>query len=445
MERRGSQRIPSLDFQVSGARNSADSGNHDSRRRFSVTLAAIHSTPRRVIGTQLAVTAMRLIPRSLVQARWLEAIRRIDCGTLTFVAPNGEVHAVEGSKPGPSARFAIKDWDVVDRLVARGDIGLGEDFIAGAWETDDIEALISLFLLNLDRLDGFAHGSLWNRLGFVLLNTVVRRNSETGSRRNIEAHYDVGNDFYRLWLDETMTYSSALYKQPTAPLGAAQRAKYERILSKLPERARVLEIGCGWGGFAEAAVDSGREVTGITISPAQHNFARQRLGGKVDIRLEDYRRTRGVFDAIVSIEMFEAVGERYWPRYFHTLAERLKRGGRAVLQAITIRDDVFPDYRTRSDFIRQYVFPGGMLPSLARMKEEAERAGLKMLDVFSFGQDYARTLRAWSKNQRAAELSIRALGHDDRFMRNWQFYLGICASTFAVERTNVVQVELAHA
>ncbi len=388
---------------------------------------------------------MRLIPRSLVQARWLEAIRRIDCGTLTFVEPNGEMHVVEGTKPGPSARFAIKDWDVVDRLVARGDIGLGEDFIAGAWETDDIEALISLFLLNLDRLDGFAHGSLWNRLGFVLLNTVVRRNSETGSRRNIEAHYDVGNDFYKLWLDETMTYSSALFKEPAALLAAAQRAKYERILSKLPERARVLEIGCGWGGFAEAAADSGRDVTGVTVSPAQHAFARERLGGKADIRLEDYRRTDGMFDAIVSIEMFEAVGERYWPRYFQTLSGRLKRGGRAVLQAITIRDDVFPAYRARSDFIRQYVFPGGMLPSLARMKEEAERAGLMMLDVFSFGQDYARTLRAWGQRQRDAEPDIRALGHDEHFMRNWQFYLGICAAAFAVERTNVVQVELAHA
>jgi len=388
---------------------------------------------------------MQLIPRSFVQARWLEAIRRIDCGTLTFVEPNGEAHTVIGPKPGPDARFAIKDWAVIDRLVARGDIGLGEDYIAGAWETDDIEALISLFLLNLDRLENFAHGSLWNRLSFVLLNTVVRRNNETGSRRNIEAHYDVGNDFYRLWLDETMTYSSALYKQPTVPLSAAQRAKYARILSKLPERTRALEIGCGWGGFAEAAIDSGREVTGITISPAQYEFARERLGGRADIRLEDYRRTSGVFDAIVSIEMFEAVGERYWPRYFQTLAERLKRGGRAVLQAITIRDDVFADYRTRSDFIRQYVFPGGMLPSLASMRKEAERAGLKMLDVFSFGQDYARTLRAWSTNQRAAEPSIRALGHDDRFMRNWQFYLGICAATFAVERTNVVQVELAHA
>ena len=389
---------------------------------------------------------MRLIPRSIVQARWMEAIGRIRFGELTFVDPAGEAHTVKGPEPGPKARFLIKDWSVLDRLVARGDIGLGEDYIAGAWESDDLEALISLFLLNLDELEGFAHGNVLNRLQFVLLNTVVRRNSESGSRRNIEAHYDVGNDFYALWLDETMTYSSALFKDPRADLADAQRAKYGRILSKIGDkRASVLEVGCGWGGFAEAAAAVDHDVTGITVSPAQQAFAAQRLGPKADIRLQDYRKTAGAFDAIVSIEMFEAVGERYWPRYFETLAERLKRGGRAVLQTITIRDDLFAAYRTRSDFIRQYVFPGGMLPSQACIRREAERAGFKVVDVFSFGQHYARTLRAWAARQRAAEPAIRALGHDDRFLRNWQFYFGICAAAFAVERTDVVQVELAHA
>jgi cyclopropane-fatty-acyl-phospholipid synthase len=376
----------------------------------------------------------------------MEAIRRIEFGRLTFVDPAGDVHVVKGPRPGPAARFEIKEWDVLARLVARGDIGLGEDYIAGAWRTDDVEALISFFLLNLDQLEGFAHGNLWNRLGFVLLNTVVRRNSEGGSRRNIEAHYDVGNDFYALWLDETMTYSSALYRAPDAPLVDAQRAKYERILEKFTSpRANVLEVGCGWGGFAEAAVGAGHDVTGLTISPAQHAFATGRLRGKADIRLEDYRKSKGLFDMVVSIEMFEAVGERYWPRYFQTLAERLKRDGRAVLQTITIRDDLFAGYRTRSDFIRQYVFPGGMLPSLAQVKREAERAGFKVLDVYAFGQDYARTLREWARRQRAAEPQIRALGHGDAFLRNWEFYFGICAAAFAVERTNVVQVELAHA
>ena len=384
---------------------------------------------------------MGLIPRSVVQRRWGDAIARIEYGQLTFVEPDGTTRTVAGPQPGPAARFHIKEWDVLNRLVARGDIGLGEDYIAGAWETDDIEALISLFLLNLDHLEGFAHGDFINRMSFVLLNTLVRRNSQSGSKRNIEAHYDVGNDFYQLWLDETMTYSSALFKEPEATLADAQRAKYARILEKFgTPRANVLEIGCGWGGFAESATASGHDVTGLTISPAQHGFATQRLGGKADIRLQDYRETKGLFDMIVSIEMFEAVGENYWPRYFQTVAERLKRGGRAMIQTITVRDDIFPGYRTRSDFIRQYVFPGGMLPSVARFREEASRAGLKVIDSFAFGQHYAQTLRTWSERQRATEQKIRDLGHDDRFLRNWQFYLGMCAAAFAVGRTDVHQV-----
>jgi cyclopropane-fatty-acyl-phospholipid synthase len=351
-----------------------------------------------------------------------------------------------GRSPGPKAHFEIGDWDVLSRVMARGDIGLGEDFIAGAWRTDDVEALISLFLINLDHFDDFAHGDLWNRMGFVLMNTLVRRNSQAGSRRNIEAHYDVGNDFYGLWLDETMTYSSALFSGKDAPLADAQRAKYRRILDKfVRDKARVLEVGCGWGGFAEEAAERAHDVTGITISPSQHAFATSRLGPKADIRLEDYRKTKGLYDMIVSIEMVEAVGERYWPRYFNTLAARLKREGRAVIQSITIRDDLFLAYRKRSDFIRHYVFPGGMLPSVVQLKAEARRAGLKVVDTFSFGQDYARTLRTWASRQLAAEKSIRALGHDDKFLRNWQFYLGICAAAFAVGRTDVVQLELAHA
>jgi cyclopropane-fatty-acyl-phospholipid synthase len=331
-------------------------------------------------------------------------------------------------------------------VVARGDIGLGEDFIAGAWETDSIERLVSLFLVNLERLDGFAHGNLWNRLGFVLLNTILRRNSEAGSSRNIKAHYDVGNEFYSLWLDETMTYSSALYRKPEESLADAQRNKYARILERVGvSKAHVLEVGCGWGGFAEMAVQANHEITGITISPAQHAFATQRLAGRADLRLEDYRRTQGTFDAIVSIEMFEAVGERYWPRYFQVLSERLKRGGRAVLQIITIRDDLFAGYRTRSDFIRQYVFPGGMLPSLSQVSRHADRAGLKVACVHGFGQDYARTLRSWSNRFQSAEDKIRALGHGEQFLRNWQFYFGICAAAFSVNRTDVVQVELVHA
>jgi cyclopropane-fatty-acyl-phospholipid synthase len=388
---------------------------------------------------------MKLIPSSFVEKSWREALSRLETGRLEFVAPNGEVSISGGKKPGPNARFHIHDWDVLRRIMARGDIGLGEEYIAGSWETDDVEALVSLFLLNLDHLENFSNGNFLNRLGFVIHNALVRRNSIAGSARNIKAHYDVGNDFYSLWLDKSMTYSSALYNGTDA-LYDAQLNKYDRILSKFDKpRANVLEIGCGWGGFAERAAGADHHVTGLTISPSQHRFATDRLNGKADIRLEDYRKSKGTFDHIVSIEMFEAVGEHYWPQYFATVAERLKQGGRAVIQTITIRDELFSGYRSRSDFIRHYVFPGGMLPSLGRFREEAERAGLKFADAFSFGKDYARTLRDWSNRMQEKSAEIMALGHDQQFLRNWEFYLGICAASFNVARTDVVQVELVNA
>jgi cyclopropane-fatty-acyl-phospholipid synthase len=388
---------------------------------------------------------MRLIPSSFVEKGWRDALSRLEAGRLEFVAPNGEVTFAGGKSPGPNARFHIRDWGVIRRVMARGDIGLGEEYIAGSWETDNVENLISLFLLNLHHLEKFSDGNLINRLGFVIHNALVRRNSIAGSERNIKAHYDVGNDFYSLWLDESMTYSSALYRNTDA-LYEAQQNKYDRILSKFDKpHANVLEIGCGWGGFAERAAGADHHVTGLTISPSQHKFAAERLGGKADIRFEDYRKSKGTFDQIVSIEMFEAVGEHYWPQYFATVAERLKQGGRAVIQTITIRDELFGGYRSRSDFIRHYVFPGGMLPSLGRFREEAERAGLKFADAFSFGKDYARTLRDWSTRMQEKSTEIMALGHDQQFLRNWQFYLGICAASFNVARTDVVQVELVNA
>jgi cyclopropane-fatty-acyl-phospholipid synthase len=386
---------------------------------------------------------MAIIPSAFIERAWRKALRNLQYGRLEFVAPNGETTIAAGNNPGPAARFQIRDWDVLRRILARGDIGLGEEYIAGSWHTDSVERLVSLFLLNLDHFAAFADGNLLNRLGFVVYNALVRRNSIDGAARNIRDHYDVGNDFYALWLDPSMTYSAALYAG-TDELYRAQQNKYERIISKFEKPgASVLEIGCGWGGFAERAAAEAHNVTGLTISPAQHAFATKRLNGAADIRLEDYRNCKGRFDNIVSIEMFEAVGERYWPAYFAVLAERLKRGGRAIIQTITIRDELFESYRTRSDFVRHYVFPGGMLPSLARFREEAEKAGLKFVGAFGFGKDYARTLREWLSRMQKQEGAITALGHDQSFLRNWEFYLGICAATFAVSRTDVVQVELA--
>lgn len=383
---------------------------------------------------------------SRASGTFIDAFERAEFGSLHLTAPGGVTRYFTGSQPGPSATFHIHDWNTLMMLVARGDIGLGEAYIDGLWDTDDLEVLFQYFLLNLDHLESYAHGNWWNRLFFKLINQVIRRNSPKGSSHNIREHYDVGNEFYSLWLDQSMTYSSALYRQEGASLEQAQEQKYGRILERLGENAsNILEVGCGWGGFADAATRSGSNVTGITVSPSQHKFASQRLGSKADIRLQDYRHTQGRFDAIVSIEMFEAVGERYWPTYFSTLKNRLSENGTAVIQTITVDDAVFPGYRTRSDFIRHYTFPGGMLPSVARFREEAQKVGFACRDVFRFGQDYATTLREWTQRFNAAEKDIRALGHSTAFMRTWRFYLSMCAAAFTVGRTDVVQVELSHA
>ncbi len=389
---------------------------------------------------------MNLIPTSLVISRWYAALARLQHGTLHFITPGDERLTFRGTQPGPEATFAIREWDVIRRMVARGDIAMGEDYIAQKWETDHIENLFSLFLLNMDALQGFANGNAINRAALSLHNRLVRRNSTSGSRRNIMAHYDVGNEFYGLWLDKTMTYSSALFQNADTTLEQAQRNKYHRILGKAEiDRASILEVGCGWGGFAEEAVGANHQLTGLTISPAQHRFAQQRLQGSADIRIQDYRDVRGTFDMIVSIEMFEAVGERYWPVYFAMLAERLKRNGKAVVQTITVRDELFDAYRSCSDFIRHYVFPGGMLPSKQRFQQEAARAGLACVDHFSFGADYATTLRQWGTRFDAQIENIKLLGHSEAFIRNWRYYLGMCAAAFAVGRTDVVQIELVHA
>ena len=265
--------------------------------------------------------------------------------------------------------------------------------------------LVSLFLLNLDQLESFSNGNFLNRLGFVIHNALVRRNSIAGSARNIKAHYDVGNDFYSLWLDKSMTYSSALYCR--TPMRSTKRSRTNMTASCASSTSRtpsVLEIGCGWGGFAErAAADASRCHRPHHLARPARIRHRAAEGRAPTSGWRIIANRKGMFDKIVSIEMFEAVGEHYWPQYFATVAERLKRGGRAVIQTITIRDDLFAGYRTRSDFIRHYVFPGGMLPSLARFREEAERAGLKFAGAFSFGKDYARTLREWSARMQDEE------------------------------------------
>lgn len=372
------------------------------------------------------------------------ALEQVEHGSLTLTTPTGEVlHFGAGE---PKADLVVKDWAAFAALLSRGDVGFGEAYIDGLWESADIESLVSFAMLNRTQLERFLRGALVSQHLFKWSDIFLRANSRSGSRRNIKAHYDVGNEFYRLWLDETMTYSSALFENAAESLASAQQRKYDRMLGVSEAgQGRTLEIGCGWGGFAERAAERGRAVTAITVSEAQCAYARARLGKKAEVRLQDYRDVEGKYDSIVSIEMIEAVGERYWPTYFRTLKQRLAEGGRAAIQSIVVSDADFPTYRNQSDYIRRHVFPGGMLLSPGRIRAEAARAGLSVQSELAFGQDYARTLRRWLHAFEAAHAAIGALGYSEQFKRSWRFYLASCAGLFNVGRTDVVQVELVHA
>jgi cyclopropane-fatty-acyl-phospholipid synthase len=378
----------------------------------------------------------------LARRRLFAALEAAPSGRLHLTTPEGDRHTFGTS--GPEADLHIRDWSILPAMERRGDVALGETYIAGLWHTSSIERLVAYALRNFDRLGRYAHASPLRRLRYRLAERLLRNNSIRGASRNIRAHYDVGNEFYQLWLDRSMTYSSALFAEGD-DLESAQSRKYDRILSRLGGGDSVLEIGCGWGGFAERASAIGRRVTGLTISPSQKAYADALLDGRADIRLQDYRHVGGRFDNIVSIEMIEAVGERHWPAYFRVLKERLAEGGHAVIQAITISDAEFSTYRSGTDFIRQHVFPGGMLPCQAVLAREASRAGLVTRDCFAFGQHYARTCRTWAARLDAQADRIKAQGFSEEFLRGWRFYLEICAAAFVVGRTDVVQLELVHA
>ena len=377
-----------------------------------------------------------------VKRDFLESCAQIQTGRLTVTTPEGEVHNF--GREGVEAEFRINDWAAVTAALARGDVGFGEAYVAGLWDTDSIEKLTLLALQNLDQFGRYAYAGPWQALKFRAVDRILRANSRSGASRNIQAHYDVGNEFFQLWLDPSMTYSSALYAVGDDDLERAQYRKYDRILDRV-EGERLLEVGCGWGGFAERAAGRGHHVTGLTISPSQKGYADARLDGRADIQLRDYRDSQGKYDGIVSIEMIEAVGERYWPAFFETLKGRLAEGGRAVVQAITVSDSYFPTYRAGSDFIRQHAFPGGMLLSDGQIRAAAEAAGLQLQNSFAFGHDYARTCRTWLDRMDREAARISRLGYGDSFLRSWRYYLGICAAAFSAGQTDVVQVELAHA
>jgi len=330
--------------------------------------------------------------------------------------------------------------------VRSGDIGFAEGFINREWTTSGLPRLLTLLAANRAALERPMAGGTLGRLLHRALHA-LRANTRRGSRRNIAAHYDLGNDFYALWLDPGMTYSAGLYRgDATRTLEHAQRAKHERALARLalPAGAHLLEIGCGWGAFAELAAGRGLRVSGITLSGAQLAWARERLARAglsrhARLELRDYRDLRARYDGVASIEMFEAVGERWWPAYFERIAACLPRDGRAVVQTIVIDDALFERYRRGSDFIRQFIFPGGMLASDARFRELARGAGLAVAEAFRFGGDYALTLAAWRDRFRAGLREVRALGFGERFARTWEFYLAYCEAGFVTGSTDVVQ------
>lgn len=380
-------------------------------------------------------------------SQFLRTLDQIEYGCLELLTPDGQKRIFKGDKPGANVKMEMRDWRVIGSLIKRGDSGLAEEYRAGFWDTDNLPDLIKLGLQNDQVMRRFVFGSRFfqtlSRLSYLL-----KMNSVKGSRKNIHAHYDLGNDFYSLWLDPTMTYSSALYND-TDNLSIAQNNKYDRIIDRLDRQdGDTLEIGCGWGGFAERACQrSDMTVKGLTLSTEQHAFARERLskfGNQTNIALEDYRHQNSKFDNIVSIEMFEAVGEKYWPTYFEKVSSSLKKGGKAVIQTITIDEARFDRYRKGGDVIRNYIFPGGMLPSPTRFKAEAQKSGLKTTDEFHFGHDYARTLQEWLDTFDAKRADVKALGFDDGFIRLWRFYLAACIAGFSTNRTSVMQVELQH-
>lgn len=379
----------------------------------------------------------------LSRAFLAKLMARLARGRLTVVTPDGSVLVQQAPEPGPEAVIVLKRWRAIRRLVLQADIGFARAYCDGDFSSPDMTAVIELAAVNDHTLRALISGSWPARLLTRMLH-LGRANTRRGSKRNITAHYDLGNAFYAQWLDESMTYSSALYTQPGQTLEQAQTAKLDLIVERLQLKGgeRVLEIGCGWGALAERLAREGCHVTGITLSPSQLAYAQKRLADaglsdQADLRLQDYRDVTGQFDRIVSIEMIEAVGRAFWPAYFAKLRNCLKPDGRIVLQAITIEDSRFASYASGADFIQHYIFPGGLLPSHSAMNEQITAAGLNLADRFSFGDSYALTLQEWRRRFLVQWQSIRPLGFDEPFRRLWEFYLCYCEGGFRSAATDV--------
>ena len=370
--------------------------------------------------------------------RWIaRVVRSLKVGHLTIETPSGARVEGRGEIEGPRATLILHKWRTMRRLMFGGDVGFAEAYLDGDWSAPDLATLIELAVVNERALSEVTAGR-WFKRFLHRVKHLMRANTKSGSRRNIEAHYDLGNDFYKLWLDPSMTYSSALYANPKQSLEDAQENKLSRIMDLLALKGgeRVLEIGCGWGRLAERlTTERNAHVTGLTLSPSQLAGAKERIAKagaseKVDLRLQDYRDVTEKFDRVVSIEMIEAVGEKYWPAYFGKIASVLKPGGHAVLQVITIANERFDFYSKNADFIQRYIFPGGMLPSPAIMLEQIKQAKMKFISLENFGKSYAYTLNEWNRRFQRAWPEIEAMGHSKKFKRTWEYYLAYCEGGF---------------
>ena len=374
---------------------------------------------------------------------------RIDTGTLNVELPDGSVTTITGEHAGPTGVIRVKDPDAFARIVRQGVLGFAEGYMDGDWETDDLQNLMDVLYTQVHHFYVSFPGAGLVRT-YEKIRFWLQSNSRAQARKNISHHYDLGNDFYSAWLDDTMTYSAAKFENPQESLEAAQTRKYKSMVDQMGAKPgdHVLEIGCGWGGFAEyAAKERGLKVTGLTISKEQHDYAVERMkragvADQVQIKMQDYRDETGTYNGIASIEMFEAVGEKYWPIYFAKLRDCLKPGANATLQIITIHEDRFANYRKTVDFIQKYIFPGGMLPTAEVLREQATSQGLSVKNSIEFGMGYSLTLRRWHAVFNEKWDALTKLGFDDRFKRMWDFYLTSCAASFESGNTDITQITL---